>query len=149
MSAGMTDTRGIWFRLMLMSFLANGLGPFGLKVLAEAGLGQQHQFQYLVYWYLGGFVFTLLAFIARHREVRGIEIALGGLMGAASLAGQSFTSLALSQHVPGHIVFPMTTGGSLLVVATAGILLFKERVTAYGVAGIVLGIIALMTLSLA
>jgi multidrug transporter EmrE-like cation transporter len=141
--------RGTWFRLMIVSFFANGLGPFGLKILTEMGLAEQHQFQYLIYWYLGGLVFTGLAFFREYRGVRGTEVALGALMGLASLAGQSCTSLALSHHVPGHIVFPMTTGGSLLVVATAGIVLFRERVTVYGVAGIVLGIVSLVTLSLA
>jgi multidrug transporter EmrE-like cation transporter len=145
----MSAARGTWFRLMMVAFLANGLGPFGLKILAEAGQADRYQFQYLIYWYLGGLVFTGLAFFREHRGVRGTEVALGALMGLASLAGQSFTSLALAHHVPGHIVFPMTTGGSLIVVATAGILLFKERVTIYGVAGIVLGIVSLVTLSLA
>lgn len=145
----LTASRGTWFRLMIVAFLANGLGPFGLKILTEMGLAEAHQFQYLICWYLGGLVFTGIAFFREHRGVRGVEVMLGALMGLASLAGQSCTSLALSHHIPGHIVFPMTTGGSLLVVATAGILIFRERVTIYGIAGIVLGIVALVTLSLA
>jgi multidrug transporter EmrE-like cation transporter len=51
--------------------------------------------------------------------------------------------------MPGYIAFPLTTGGSLFLVATAGILLFKEKVGPYGIAGLTLGIIALVTLSAA
>lgn len=138
-----------WTRLMVVAFLSNGIGPFGLKILAEAGLAEAHQFRYLAYWYLGGLILTTIAFLTRPRRVRGVEIGLGALMGAASLAGQSFTSLALAHQAPGHIVFPLTTGGTLLIVATAGILLFREPVSVYGVAGIVLGIVGLMILSLA
>lgn len=143
------DARGRWSRLMLIAFLANGLGPFGLKVLAEAGLADRFQFQYLVYWYFGGLLFAAATFVSRHRDLYAREVVLGALMGLASLGGQSFTGLALSHHLPGHIAFPMTTGGSLLIVAAAGLLLFRERVSAYGLAGIVLGIASLVTLSLA
>ena len=43
---------GTWLRLMLVAFAANGLGPFGLKVLTARSLGA-HRSQYLLYWYLG------------------------------------------------------------------------------------------------
>jgi hypothetical protein len=42
-----------WLRLMMLAFVANGLGPFGLKVLAEKGLAEKFHFQYLVWWYAG------------------------------------------------------------------------------------------------
>ena len=38
---------GTWLRLMLVAFLANGIGPFGLKVLSEQGLAGTYQAQYL------------------------------------------------------------------------------------------------------
>ena len=38
---------------MLIAFVANGIGPFGLKILSERGLATQYQAQYLLYWYLG------------------------------------------------------------------------------------------------
>jgi drug/metabolite transporter (DMT)-like permease len=133
-----------WLRLMLIAFAANGLGPFGLKVLTERGLAPW-QSQYLVYWYLGGLLFAVAAFFGRRPFRR--EIVLGALMGLCSLGGQSFTALALASDVPGHIVFPVTTGGSLFLVAAAGILVFKERVGVYGVAGILLGITSLVMLS--
>ncbi len=131
---------------MLVSFVANGVGPFGLKVLTVHGLAS-HRSQYLFYWYLGGFVFALAALFVSRAGVLGREVVLGALMGGASFAGQSFTALALSKSVPGHIVFPLTTGGSLFLVALAGFLLFKERVGPYGFCGILLGIASLVMLS--
>jgi hypothetical protein len=41
------------------------------------------------------------------------------------------------------------SGGSLFVVAAAGILIFRERVGAYGIAGIAMGILSLVMLSAA
>ncbi len=141
------DSR-LWLQLMLIAFVANGLGPFGLKILDEHHLAS-FQPQYLVYWYLGGAVFGALAFFRESREVRGREVALGAVMGLCSLGGQSFTGLALASGLPGHVVFPLTTGGSLFLVALAGIAVFKERVGRFGIAGISLGIISLIILSAA
>ena len=47
----------LWMKLMLIAFVANGLGPFGLKVLSERKLAS-YQPQYLFYWYLGGLFFA-------------------------------------------------------------------------------------------
>jgi multidrug transporter EmrE-like cation transporter len=138
----------IWARLMLIAFLANGIGPFGLKVLTTRGLAA-YQSQYLLYWYLGGFVFALAALLLSRTGVNGREVLLGAAMGGCSFAGQSFTALALSKGLPGHIAFPLTTGGSLFLVALAGIVLFKERIGPYGLCGVVLGVASLVMLSIA
>lgn len=144
----MTGDSGVWLRLMLVAFVANGIGPFGLKILTEQGLAERYQAQYLLYWYVGAFVFAIAALLRSRLRPFRREVWLGALMGACSLLGQAFTGLALSNGVPGHVAFPMTTGGSLFLVATAGLLIFKERVGAYGIAGLVLGIAALVALSL-
>jgi multidrug transporter EmrE-like cation transporter len=66
----------------------------------------------------------------------------------ASFGGQLFSLLALERNVPGYVVFPMTTGGNLFLVAAAGVFLFRERVGGYGIAGILTGILSLILLSL-
>lgn len=144
----MTSDASIWFRLMLVAFFANGLGPFGLKVLTESGLAGLYQLQYLTYWYLGGLIFALFALRGAFTSLKRREVILGAAMGACSLGGQGFTGLALASQVPGHIVFPITTGGSLFLVAAAGILVFKEKIGGYGLAGILLGITSLVLLSI-
>jgi multidrug transporter EmrE-like cation transporter len=68
-------------------------------------------------------------------------------MGLCSIAGQFFVGLALSRAVAGHVAFSISTGGTLFVVALAGILLFKESVGPYGLAGLVLGILSIVVLS--
>jgi multidrug transporter EmrE-like cation transporter len=138
----------IWMRLMLVAFVANGIGPFGLKVLATRGLAA-YQAQYLLCWYVGGFVFAMAALLLGRTGVNAREVLLGAAMGACSLAGQSFTALALSKGLPGHIAFPLTTGGSLFLVALAGIVLFKERIGPYGLCGVILGVASLVMLSIA
>ena len=76
------------------------------------------------------------------------ELAIAGLMGAASVGGQLSLLTALEMGIPGHVVFPLANGGGLFLVALIGILLFGERVHSYGMLGIALGIVATVLLSL-
>lgn len=142
------DVSGMWFRLMLIAFLANGLSPFGLKILAGMGLSDQYTYQYLMLWYLGGAVFALVVFLSRQKKVYLNEVLISVGMALCSIGGQVAMSLALGFGVPGHIVFPVITGGSLFLVVAAGLILFKERVGGYSIAGIVLGIASLVILSI-
>lgn len=138
----------MWLRMMLIAFVTNGLGPFGLKILAEANLSQQFRYQYLAAWYGGGFLLGLVALLGGKLRPRWDEAVIAGVMGLGSFGGQLFSALALEANVPGHIVFPVTTGGNLFLVSAAGLLLFRERLGGYGVAGILTGIVSLVLLSL-
>src|SRR6185437_2948600 len=101
----------------------------------------------LFFWYLSGVAFASVFFFRKNSRVSRSEILLGALMGLCSLGGQFFTGMALAANVAGHVVFPVTTGGSLFLVAAAGILFFRERVGWYGLTGIGVGILALIVLS--
>jgi drug/metabolite transporter (DMT)-like permease len=136
-----------WFQLMLLACVTNGLGAFGLKVLAERNLTDKYEFQYLFMWYLGWLVLGALIMVRRPFKPKRREILIAAAMGLCSMAGQFFTGLALSRAVAGHVAFSISTGGTLFIVALAGILLFKEKVGPYGLAGLVLGILSIVVLS--
>lgn len=138
---------GQWMRLMMIAYVMNGLGPFGLKVMSEKGLLQAYHFQYLLWWYAGSGVLSFAAalFGGGGFALREVVIAFG--IGAASFGGQLFSLLALERGMPGYIVFPTTTGGNLFVVAAGGVVLYKERIGRYGIAGIAVGVLSLVLLS--
>jgi drug/metabolite transporter (DMT)-like permease len=148
----MTDPKrqpgGRWFRLMLLACITNGIGAFGLKVLAERKLTDRYEFQYLLVWYLGWLLLGSVILIRRPFKPSAREVLISSAMGLCSVAGQFFTGLALSRNIAGHVAFSISTGGTLFMVALAGILFFKEKVGAYGLAGLVLGILSIAILSL-
>jgi multidrug transporter EmrE-like cation transporter len=137
----------MWLRLMLVAFVANGVGPFGLRVLQAEGMLEGFRFSYLFFWYLGGMALAAAFSLRNRSRFRAAELLIGGGMGACSLGGQVATALAL-ETVPGHAVFAVTTGGTLFIVAAAGILAFKEKVGGYGQAGILLGIASILMLGM-
>jgi multidrug transporter EmrE-like cation transporter len=157
---------------MLIAWFANGVAQFGLKVLTEAGLSDRYRYQYIVAWYITGLCLSLC--FAAHRLVwpaltSGIErwakdslcfaahrlvwpsrneIAIGGLLAVCSVIGQACLALALASGAPGYVVFPLTSGANIFLVAAAGFLLFHEKVGRAGTAGIVLGMLSIIILSL-
>lgn len=141
-------TTSKWLQLMLVAFVANGLGPFGLKIMAEKGLSEPYHYQYLLLWYLGGLLFGLGWFLAIRGKFQSPEFLMSFGIAMGSFGGQLFSLLALERNVPGYVVFPMTTGGNLFLVAAAGVLLFREKIGPYGIAGILTGIASLVLLSL-
>jgi drug/metabolite transporter (DMT)-like permease len=139
---------GQWIRLMMIAYVMNGLGPFGLKVMSEKGLLQQYHFQYLLWWYAGSGILSFAAFLLEGGQFAAREVVIAFGIGAASFGGQLFSLLALERGMPGYIVFPTTTGGNLFVVAAGGVLLYKERIGRFGIAGIAVGVLSLVLLSL-
>ena len=105
--------------------------------------------QYLAYFYAGTLLLALVALLSDWARPNRRELIIGGGMGLGSLLGQQFMGLALSHGIPGHIVFPVTTGGTLFLVGAVGMLFFRERVGPYGAAGMVLGIASILMLSIA
>ncbi len=135
----------MWLRLMAIAFLANGLGPFGLRVLEDKGLLAPNRLPYLAWWYAGGLLLAAIPYLRRPQWLSRPEVFLGVAMACCSFGGQLATALALAS-LPGHIAFAVTTGGNLFIVAAAGIFVFRERIGVYGSAGILLGIASLLLL---
>jgi multidrug transporter EmrE-like cation transporter len=137
-----------YVRYMLVAFLTNGLGAFGLRILAGAGLGHVSEQQYLSLWYVAGALVAAVPFLRLRRGAFRREWLLGGAMAGCSLFGQLGMALALSNGLPGFVVFPVATGGGLLFVLGVGVAGFRERVHWVGYLGIATGTLALVLLAL-
>jgi len=138
----------LYQRCMAMSFLTNGLGAFGLRILAGAGLGHIQTIQYLALWYSAGLLLAALAFFRRWGRPARKELVIGSVMALCSLIGQTGMAFALSAGLPGFVVFPVATGGGLIFVVLVGVLVFREPMRALGYLGIITGVAALILLAL-
>jgi len=136
----------MWFLLMLVILLTNGMSAFGLKMIAEWRLPQTVKYPYLTTWYAGGLAAIALPMILKGMQVRKTELFWGGVAGTLSIGGQIAMAVALSSGVPGHVVFPIAIGGSIFVVALAGRLMFGERVNPPTALGLALGFVAVVLL---
>lgn len=137
----------MWFWLVLLILMTNGMSAFGLKVVAEWHLQDSVKFPYLAIWYAAGTATLGLPMLIKGIRMGRKELTLGCLMALLSIGGQVAMATALGLGVPGSMVFPVTAGGSLLVVIVAGLLLFGEKMNLVTTLGVALGFIAVILLS--
>ena len=138
----------MWFRLMMVSFVFNGLCTFGIRILAAKGLAAKYTTSYLAFWYLAGTLFLAIQYLRSGERPKRSDIVVGSALGLCSVGGQTAMGLALARGLPGSIVFPVVLAGGLFIVVGAGMLIFGERVGNAGRLGILLGIISIVLLSL-
>jgi drug/metabolite transporter (DMT)-like permease len=141
------SSKTLWLLFMLIILLTNGMSAFGLRVLSAWGLPSNTKFSYLTVWYAAGFACIAIPMLLR--GVRGglKEAGWGGLIAVLSICGQIAMANALNSGLPGNVVFPVTIGGSLLVVALAGRLFFGEKMRALSWTGVAIGSLAIILLS--
>ena len=137
----------MYTRYMTIAFLTNGMGAFGLRILAGLGLAEENSLPYLAIWYLSGLLLAALVYVRRAGAPRVKEAVIGGGMALCSLAGQLGMALALSGRLPGFVVFPVATGGGLLLVVVVGVAVFGERMRPLGYLGVTAGVLALLLLA--
>jgi len=121
---------------------------FGFRVLADHHLTELYKQYYLLFWYTSASILATLIFLREGTRPFRREILIGGVMGLSNILGLLSTATTLGCGLPGIVVFPVTTGGNLFLVAAFGVLWYKEKIGKYGYAGITVGIIGMILLSL-
>ncbi|QNI37676.1 hypothetical protein [Edaphobacter albus] len=134
-------------RYMALAFVTNGLGAYGLRVLAGAGLGNLET-RYLVIWYSAGSILALAVAIPHLGKLAVRELGIGILMAFCSVLGQTGMALAMSGGIPGYVVFPVAVGGGLILVVMVGVFVFGERLSLLIGIGIASGLASLILLAL-
>ena len=138
----------MWFLLMLVILLTNGMSAFGLKMIAGWRLPETVKYPYLTTWYAGGLAAIALPMILKGMRVRKTELFWGGVAGALSIGGQIAMAVALGSGVPGHVVFPIAIGGSIFVVALSSRVFFHERMNRLTLFGVGMGFVAVILLGI-
>jgi multidrug transporter EmrE-like cation transporter len=138
----------MWLILMLIILLANGMSSFGLKVLAAWGLPPAIKFPYLTIWYAAGLLSFGIPLLWRKERGGWKEAGWGALIALLSIGGQLAMANALNAGIAGSVVFPVTIGGSILIVALAGRFFFGERLSSVSWAGVAIGFVSIVLLSM-
>jgi len=134
---------------MLLAMLLNGCEIFGLRILAGMGYEATAADQYVLFYYLGGLLVLIGVMGIRRSKPARREALIGAVMAACSIGGTVSLAYALnSYHLVGNVAYPIANGGSLFLVIAGGVLCFRERMGPYGIAGCLLGTLAIVLLSI-
>ena len=137
-----------WFLLMLVILLTNGMSSYGLKVIAAWGLPETAKFPYLTVWYAAGLLIIGVPTLFQGVRFTWREVGWSSVLAALSIGGQLAMAVALNLNVPGHVVFPNASGGSVFIVILGGRVLFGERMNKLTAGGVSFGLAAVILLSL-
>ena len=123
------------------------MSSFGLKVLSSWGLPDSAKFPYLMVWYTAGFLIIAIPMLWKGVWGGLKELRWGALIAILSICGQLAMATALGSGLSGSVVFPVTIGGSILVVVVVGSLFFGEKLHPLSWTGIAIGFLAVVLLS--
>jgi drug/metabolite transporter (DMT)-like permease len=132
-------------QLVAIAFLGNGLTLLGMQAVGRLSVAGA-SLAALVAMYAAGTAITLVQSAARPRPLR-LRNVLAGIMGGAGSAVGVLYTVTATERLPGYIVFPLISGGIIVVVAIVGRVAFRERIGPWAMAGIAAGVAGIVFLS--
>lgn len=132
--------------MIIVTIIVVGFSQLSSKILVQSGLGDQNNYFFLAIFSSAALLVSPLAWKNR-TEINRRDGLFGMGVGVFNVAANRFLLMALTT-LPGAIVFPVSSAGSLLMVTISAIILFKERVSRVNLAGILLTLVAVVLINL-
>ncbi|MFH0919153.1 MAG: hypothetical protein V1913_02225 [Fibrobacterota bacterium] len=148
--SGKTKGRaGRWLVFALMAFLFNGLGAYTLTLM-RGSAPDTSMADRLLFVSTMSIAMILAGFIGlwQTRE-KGVRPGLvnGAAIGVLAFVGTHFSMAALN-HVPGFVMYPVTNGGSTLLVTLVSVIFLREKAGGWGWAGLIAGTAGIVLLGI-
>lgn len=143
-SKGTSLSRSSWVLLLMLCM--SGMGDVMSKVYEVYG-NADIQNLFLFFTFASALLLCLGLMVYKKERLGVRELAYGVLLGIPNFLCSAFILKALGS-IPGVIVFPTYSVGTILVVALTGVLVFREKLQKKQIIGAVLICIALVLLNL-
>lgn len=143
-SKGTSLSRGSWVLILMLCM--SGMGDVMSKVYEVYGNADIENL-FLFFTFASALVLCLALMAYKKERLGVLELGYGALLGIPNFLSSLFLLKALSS-VPGVIAFPTYSVATILVVALAGLLFFREKLEKKQVIGAVLICVALVLLNL-
>lgn len=132
--------------MILITILVVGFSQTSSKILIQNGLQTQNNYFFLAIFTSATLLVTPIAYQNR-KQIKKTDTIYGIGVGTFNLLSNRTLLLALTT-LPGAIVFPVSSAGSLLMVTMAAIILFKEKVSRANITGIIMTLIAVVLINI-
>jgi len=141
---GASLSRGSWALIVMLCM--SGMGD-GMSKVYEVYGNPAIENLFLFFTFLSALVLCLCLMVHKKERLGLKELGYGALLGIPNFFSSLFLLKALSS-VPGVIAFPSYSVATILVVALAGLLVFREKLEKKQIVGSILICIALVLLNL-
>jgi len=132
--------------MIIVTIIVVGFSQLSSKILVQTGYEAEKNFFFLAVFTSAALLISPLTWKNRESIV-GRDGLYGFGVGVFNVASNRFLLLALTT-LPGAIVFPVSSAGSLLLVTISAIILFKEKVSKVNLVGILLTLIAVVLINI-
>jgi drug/metabolite transporter (DMT)-like permease len=132
-----------WFLMIICAFVSSGLPRIGQLLISHNKL---NSFAYLFASYAAGFILLIILFLFRQKHLNALALLYGSIAAFASFVGVYCTIEAL-KLLPAAVVFPVTLSTPIMLGMLIS-LFYRERIRPAGWAGVALGIVGILILSL-
>jgi multidrug transporter EmrE-like cation transporter len=132
-------------RYLAAAFILNGVGSIGMKMLSQLKVKGVTPVALAVLYGVAAVAATIVL-MSGPWKFQGKSLVMGLAAGLFSCLGLSTSMLALSL-LPAYIVFPVSSGGTILMVAIIGRFAHGEKLGPCGIVGLVAGLAAIVLLA--
>jgi len=132
--------------MILLTILVVGFSQTSSKILIQSGLETQNNYFFLAIFTSASLLVAPIAYRNRN-QINPTDATYGIGVGTFNLLSNRALLLALTT-LPGAIVFPVSSAGSLLMVTIAAIILFKEKTSRANITGIIMTLIAVVLINI-
>lgn len=115
-------------RALILLLLVGGSGDAMSKIYEELGR-PEYSSQYLLYTFAVALVLCSLTAIVRGQRLTRQDLLFGCLVGIPNYYSARFLLLSLS-YVPAVVAYPVFSVCTIMLVGAAGVLVFREKMTA-------------------
>ena len=125
---------------------ASGLAQLASKLFAQY-CASPYKASWSVVLFASAIVTTLVWMAIARVGVSRADLRFGAFVGVPNLLSALFLVAALTQ-LPAIIVFPTTSAGGMVLLALAGVIMFKERMSRATTLGIVMAVLAVVMVNI-
>ncbi len=139
-----------WLLMVVLSFLGNGMCSTVQKMQQIAFVGEySSEFMILALGMLTVFFAAAGAILAPRESVDALKKSWGmGVVHGGANGVLNYFVILLNTMLPASVIFPVISGGSLLLVCILSRLIFKEKLAKMQLLGVGIGIMAIIFFNL-
>ena len=140
-----------WWLYIVILFISNGSAST-VQLLQQKKFHGQYRSEFmLIAFLISAVIFIVLSILNERKEVLTYVkkagfymVAMGLLLGGANL----FLLLTLASGLPSPIVYPVMSGGGIILATVASVLVYKEKLSWMQVIGLICGVISVVFMNL-
>ncbi len=137
----------------LLTFLGSCLIDSSIFLIEKQGFVENGDIGFVASLFffaaVSGLIFLIYNVAMGKTKIYLKNIIAGICLGIPNFYSIYFLFLALQQGIEGSVVFPVNNAGVLLLASVYGILIFKEKINFYKMAGFILAVISIFIITLA